>query len=119
MGAATVDHFVPHRARHGYGLSPRVIEAVGGGRPGDLIVTVDNGIASVAGVESAHAAGWQVLVCDHHLPGEQLPAAEALKGEGTSCSRLGSTARRYRRTKWRLASSQRKLCSCQRSRRWW
>ena len=78
MGAATVDHFVPHRARHGYGLSPRVIEAVGGGRPGDLIVTVDNGIASVAGVESAHAAGWQVLVCDHHLPGEQLPAAEAI-----------------------------------------
>lgn len=78
MGAASVDHFVPHRAHHGYGLSPRVVEAVGGGHAGDLIVTVDNGIASVAGVESAHAAGWQVLVCDHHLPGEKLPAAEAI-----------------------------------------
>lgn len=78
MGAATVDHFVPHRARHGYGLSPRVIEAVGKGEPGDLIVTVDNGIASVAGVAAAHDAGWQVLVCDHHLPGAQLPAAEAI-----------------------------------------
>ncbi|GAB3683502.1 single-stranded-DNA-specific exonuclease RecJ [Salinisphaera aquimarina] len=78
MGAAQVDYFIPHRARHGYGLSPRVIDAVGAGQAGDLIVTVDNGIASVAGVEAAHVAGWQVLVCDHHLPGEQLPAAEAI-----------------------------------------
>lgn len=78
MGAARVDYFVPHRARHGYGLSPAVIETVGEGATGDLIVTVDNGIASVAGVDAAHRAGWQVLVCDHHLPGDALPAAEAI-----------------------------------------
>jgi len=78
MGAARVDHFVPHRARHGYGLSPAVVEAVGKGATGDVIVTVDNGIASIAGVEAAHAAGWRVLVSDHHLPGETLPAADAI-----------------------------------------
>jgi len=78
MGATRADHFLPHRSRHGYGLSPRVIETVGEGAPGDLIVTVDNGIASIAGVEAAHAAGWQVLVCDHHLPGPALPGAEAI-----------------------------------------
>jgi single-stranded-DNA-specific exonuclease len=89
MGAARVDHFVPHRARHGYGLSPAVVEAVGAGAPGDLIVTVDNGIASVAGVEAAHAAGWQVLVCDHHLPGERLPAAEAIVNPNQPGCRFG------------------------------
>lgn len=78
MGATCVDHFVPHRARHGYGLSPAVVEAVGDGDTGDLIVTVDNGISSISGVDAAHAAGWQVLVSDHHLPGEALPNAEAI-----------------------------------------
>lgn len=78
MGAARVDYFVPHRARHGYGLSPTLVDTLGRGAPGDLIVTVDNGISSVAGVEAAHAAGWQVLVCDHHLPGNTLPAAETI-----------------------------------------
>ena len=78
MGATHVDYFIPHRARHGYGLSPRVVEAVGAGDTGDLIVTVDNGIAGHAGVAAAQAAGWQVLICDHHLPGETLPAADAI-----------------------------------------
>ena len=78
MGAARVSYFLPHRARHGYGLSPAVVEAVGAGEPGDLIVTVDNGIASLAGVAAAQRAGWRVLVCDHHLPGEALPKAEAI-----------------------------------------
>ena len=78
MGAPRVSYFLPHRARHGYGLSPAVVEAVGEAETGDLIVTVDNGIASIAGVEAAHRAGWRVLVCDHHLPGDTLPAAEAI-----------------------------------------
>ncbi|MES1930339.1 single-stranded-DNA-specific exonuclease RecJ [Salinisphaera dokdonensis CL-ES53] len=92
MGAGRVDHFVPHRARHGYGLSPAVVEAVGHGDTGDLIVTVDNGIASVSGVEAAHAAGWQVLVCDHHLPGDTLPAAEAIVNPNQpGCAFAGKT----------------------------
>ncbi|WP_353248920.1 single-stranded-DNA-specific exonuclease RecJ [Salinisphaera sp. T31B1] len=78
MGATHVDYLVPHRARHGYGLSRRLMAAVGVASPGDLIVTVDNGIASVDGVAAAHEAGWRVLVSDHHLPGERLPDAEAI-----------------------------------------
>lgn len=78
MGARRVSYFLPHRARHGYGLSPAVVEAVGTGEQGDLIITVDNGIASIAGVEAAQAVGWRVVVCDHHLPGDTLPAAEAI-----------------------------------------
>ena len=78
MGASRVSYFLPHRARHGYGLSPAVVEAIGAGAPGDLIITVDNGIASIAGVAAAQRAGWRVLVCDHHLPGDTLPDAEAI-----------------------------------------
>ncbi|KEZ77020.1 ssDNA exonuclease RecJ [Salinisphaera hydrothermalis C41B8] len=76
---ATVDFFMPHRATHGYGLSPTVVEAIGPpGAAGGLLLTVDNGIASMSGVDAARAAGWRVVVTDHHLPGERLPAAEAI-----------------------------------------
>ncbi|WP_423820764.1 single-stranded-DNA-specific exonuclease RecJ [Salinisphaera sp. SPP-AMP-43] len=76
---ACVDFFMPHRATHGYGLSPAVVEAIGSPpAAGGLILTVDNGIAAVAGVEAAQAAGWRVVVTDHHLPGERLPPAEAI-----------------------------------------
>ncbi|HET7315000.1 single-stranded-DNA-specific exonuclease RecJ [Salinisphaera sp.] len=76
---ACVDFFMPQRTTHGYGLSPAVVEAIGGAPDaGGLILTVDNGIASVAGVEAARAVGWRVVVTDHHLPGEALPAAEAI-----------------------------------------
>ncbi len=79
MGAGHVDHFIPHRIEHGYGLSPQVVAALetAGHRPG-LLVTVDNGISSHRGVDAAHAAGWRVIVSDHHLPGESLPAADAI-----------------------------------------
>jgi single-stranded-DNA-specific exonuclease len=76
LGARQVDFLVPHRMRHGYGLSPALVADLVD-RP-DLIVTVDNGIASHAGVAAAHAAGIRVLVTDHHLPGESLPAADAI-----------------------------------------
>ncbi|HEI8671413.1 TPA: single-stranded-DNA-specific exonuclease RecJ [Serratia marcescens] len=77
MGGAAVDYLVPNRFEDGYGLSPEVVEQAAA-RGAELIVTVDNGISSHAGVDMAHAKGMQVLVTDHHLPGETLPAAEAI-----------------------------------------
>ncbi|MGF2656137.1 single-stranded-DNA-specific exonuclease RecJ [Serratia marcescens] len=77
MGGAAVDYLVPNRFEDGYGLSPEVVEQAAT-RGAELIVTVDNGISSHAGVDVAHAKGMQVLVTDHHLPGETLPAAEAI-----------------------------------------
>ena len=80
MGA-TVDYLVPNRFENGYGLTPEVSDMAARhprlGRPA-LLVTVDNGIASVAGVERAHALGMKVLVTDHHLPGERLPDAAVI-----------------------------------------
>ncbi|MDN0120014.1 single-stranded-DNA-specific exonuclease RecJ [Yersinia frederiksenii] len=77
MGGSNIDYLVPNRFEDGYGLSPEVVEQVAA-RGAELIVTVDNGISSHAGVDLAHAKGIQVLVTDHHLPGETLPAAEAI-----------------------------------------
>ncbi len=79
MGA-DVDYFVPNRFETGYGLSPEVVELLlqhPNGKP-DLIVTVDNGIASVDGVQFANEHGIRVLITDHHLPGDTLPAAAAI-----------------------------------------
>lgn len=78
FGAQHVSYRLPHRVHDGYGLSPAIVESMGQGLPGDTIVTVDNGITSVAGVEAAHTAGWRVVVLDHHLPGPELPAADAI-----------------------------------------
>lgn len=79
MGAQAVDCFIPNRVTHGYGLSPGVVAAIRQKcvTPG-LLITVDNGIASHDGVRAAQAAGWQVLVTDHHLPGPKLPEADAI-----------------------------------------
>ncbi len=77
MGGSAVDYLVPNRFEDGYGLSPEVVEQAAT-RGAELILTVDNGISSHAGVDVAHAKGIQVLVTDHHLPGETLPAAEAI-----------------------------------------
>lgn len=79
MGAC-VDFLVPNRFETGYGLSPAVIELAcqhPQGKP-DLIITVDNGIASVEGVNEANAQGIGVIVTDHHLPGDTLPDALAI-----------------------------------------
>lgn len=76
LGARRVDYAVPNRFVHGYGLSPALVESL---QPTpQLIVTVDNGVASVAGVAAAQARGIRVIVTDHHLPGEQLPSADAM-----------------------------------------
>src|SRR5690606_5986613 len=75
LGAREVMHAVPNRMVHGYGLSPALVAELAPLRP-DLLVTVDHGIACHAGIDAAKALGWQVLVTDHHLPGERLPAAD-------------------------------------------
>lgn len=70
---AEVDFIVPNRFEYGYGLTPEIV-ALAARRSPRLIVTVDNGIASLDGVAAAAAAGIDVLVTDHHLPAERLPA---------------------------------------------
>ncbi len=77
MGAEQVDYLVPNRFGFGYGLSPAIVEEALKRNP-DLLVTVDNGISSIDGVAAAVAAGVPVLVTDHHLPGDELPAAAVL-----------------------------------------
>lgn len=77
LGATDVDFLVPNRFEFGYGLTPEIVAVAARSQP-DVIVTVDNGIASLAGVEAANALGIKVVVTDHHLPGKQLPAAAAL-----------------------------------------
>lgn len=77
LGAPAVDYVVPDRFRMGYGLSPALAEAAAatGAR---LLITVDSGITSVAGVARARALGLRVVVTDHHLAGPELPAADAI-----------------------------------------
>lgn len=77
LGAAHVDYLVPNRFTYGYGLTPEIV-AVALERQPDLLVTVDNGISSVEGVQAARDAGLKVLITDHHLPGAQLPQADAI-----------------------------------------
>ncbi|WP_439861211.1 single-stranded-DNA-specific exonuclease RecJ [Pseudomonas sp. MBLB4136] len=77
LGAAQVDYLVPNRFEYGYGLTPEIVAVALERRP-QLLITVDNGISSVEGVAAAKAAGLKVLVTDHHLPGAELPAADAI-----------------------------------------
>ena len=77
LGAAHVDYLVPNRFEFGYGLTPEIVN-VALQRTPQLLMTVDNGISSVEGVAAAKAAGLKVLVTDHHLPGHELPAADAI-----------------------------------------
>ncbi len=76
-GFAHVDFLVPNRFEFGYGLTPEIV-AVAAARNPTLLVTVDNGISSIAGVASARALGLDVLVTDHHLPAQQLPQANVI-----------------------------------------
>src|SRR5258706_8038967 len=76
MGAV-VDYLVPNRFEHGYGLTPEIVrEAVA--RTPDILITVDNGIAAVEGIDEANRLGMRVLVTDHHLPGAQVPDAACI-----------------------------------------
>ena len=77
LGARRVSHAVPNRIVHGYGLSPALVGELAALQP-DLLITVDHGIACHPGIAAAKSRGWQVLVTDHHLPGESLPPADAI-----------------------------------------
>ena len=74
---ADVHFLVPDRFKLGYGLSPEIVDVAAEQSP-DLIITVDNGIASIEGVARAHEHGIATLITDHHLPGESLPAADCI-----------------------------------------
>ncbi|HZV62629.1 MAG TPA: single-stranded-DNA-specific exonuclease RecJ [Methylophilaceae bacterium] len=76
MGAI-IDYLVPNRFEYGYGLTPEIV-ALADTRKPDIIITVDNGIASVEGVAAAARFGIQVLVTDHHLPGDEVPQAACI-----------------------------------------
>ncbi|MES2580646.1 MAG: single-stranded-DNA-specific exonuclease RecJ [Pseudomonadota bacterium] len=76
---AQVDFLVPNRFEYGYGLTPEIVQlAYAQAQRPDILVTVDNGIASVDGVLTANQLGMQVLITDHHLPGDTTPAAACI-----------------------------------------
>jgi single-stranded-DNA-specific exonuclease len=77
MGA-TVDYIVPNRFEYGYGLTPEIVELTARQKAPDIIITVDNGIASIDGVAEANRRGIEVVVTDHHLPADTLPAARVI-----------------------------------------
>lgn len=77
LGCAHIDYIVPNRFEYGYGLTPEIVELAKAKTP-NLIITVDNGISSLEGIVAAREAGIKTLVTDHHLPGRELPAADAI-----------------------------------------
>lgn len=86
FGLHRVSYLIPNRFEFGYGLTPEIVEVAAERKP-NLIITVDNGVASLAGVDKARSLGIKVLITDHHLQGEVLPNADALvnpniKGDG-------------------------------------
>ncbi|MAT83962.1 MAG: single-stranded-DNA-specific exonuclease RecJ [Gammaproteobacteria bacterium] len=114
LGAEAVDFLVPNRFEFGYGLSPEIVELAVPRAP-RVLVTVDNGVSSVAGVAAANAAGIDVIVTDHHLPGATLPdayalvnpnradcafASKALAGVGVIYYVLGRVRTRLREAGW-------------------
>ena len=80
---STPDIRLPHRMSEGYGLSPVIVEEVRQKNPDGLLITVDNGIAAQEAVQQAKDAGMTVIILDHHLPGETLPAADVLVDQWT------------------------------------
>ncbi|WP_051278782.1 single-stranded-DNA-specific exonuclease RecJ [Chitinilyticum aquatile] len=84
MLGAVVDFIVPNRFEYGYGLTPEIVEQAAQRHP-DILITVDNGIASVAGVARAKALGLEVLITDHHLPGDALPDALIVNPNQAGC----------------------------------
>ncbi len=77
FGFAEVDYIVPNRFDYGYGLTPEIVSVAAKSSP-SLLITVDNGVSSIAGVVEANELGISVLVTDHHLPGDELPDAAVI-----------------------------------------
>jgi single-stranded-DNA-specific exonuclease len=90
-GFESVDFLVPNRFEFGYGLTPEIV-ALAATRSPTLIVTVDNGISSIAGVQEARARGIAVLITDHHLPGAVIPNADVIVNPNLPGSQFGSRA---------------------------
>ncbi|KAF3977348.1 MAG: single-stranded-DNA-specific exonuclease RecJ [Methylococcales symbiont of Iophon sp. n. MRB-2018] len=78
LGVQNISYAVPNRFEYGYGLTPEIVEYVKQQHQPDLIITVDNGISSIDGVKVAKEFNIKVLITDHHLPGEELPDADAI-----------------------------------------
>ncbi|HEU4531152.1 MAG TPA: single-stranded-DNA-specific exonuclease RecJ [Steroidobacteraceae bacterium] len=91
LGFPRVSYLVPNRFRFGYGLTPEIVTLAAAREPA-LLITVDNGISSHAGVAEANRRGIDVLVTDHHLPGAELPAAAAIVNPNLAGSAFGSRA---------------------------
>lgn len=91
MGARDVHWRVPDRFRHGYGLGVQLVDELRELAP-DLVLTVDQGVSSLDGVERAREAGMRVVITDHHLPGEQLPTADAIVNPNLPGEQFGSGA---------------------------
>jgi single-stranded-DNA-specific exonuclease len=91
LGFVNVGYLVPNRFRFGYGLTPEIVALAAQGAP-SLIITVDNGVSSHAGVAEATRRGIEVLITDHHLPPAELPRAAAIVNPNLSDARFGSRA---------------------------
>jgi len=89
FGFADVDYLVPNRFEYGYGLSPEIVDVAARSAP-SLLITVDNGVSSIAGVARAKQLGIDVLVTDHHLPPDELPAADVIVNPNLDGSRFPS-----------------------------
>ncbi len=89
MGCRRIDFRVPNRFEFGYGLTVPLVDTLAG-QPPDLLVTVDSGIACIAGVRRARDLGCRVIVTDHHLPGDTLPEADAIVNPNCPGDRFGS-----------------------------
>lgn len=85
LGAFNVSYLIPDRDKDGYGLSPQLVDRAAAAGA-ELIITVDNGISSVAAVEHAKTLGIEAVVTDHHLPGDEIPDTPRRQSE---------SARRY------------------------
>ena len=90
-GFAAVDFLVPNRFEFGYGLTPEIVKLAAGRAP-SLIITVDNGISSAAGVAEARSRSIDVLITDHHLPGTDLPTANVIVNPNLTGSLFKSRA---------------------------
>jgi len=77
LGATCVEYLVPNRFKYGYGLTPEIVTDAVEFQP-DILITVDNGISSFEGVAAARQHGWEVLITDHHLPGDEVPSANVI-----------------------------------------
>jgi single-stranded-DNA-specific exonuclease len=91
LGFTGADFLVPDRFRYGYGLTPEIVRVAAGRNPA-LIVTVDDGISSLDGVDEARRLGIDVIVTDHHLPGRELPAAACIVNPNAPGNRFASKA---------------------------